>query len=218
MYDSLTSKITRISKLKNWDAQKQGIYRYSDDNGIRFSGSQYEILILHHEENSDILTAKAMLFFIEDPFWKRGSFNRKVLLTGTVSDCLEKAGEVLMSQNTSKETLEYSFFASLGFERMESPKGEAGYTKMILQPDSSERLWITINPKTRELYLYKEFLYDGKLFRVGLEHIEQMKRVLMNTCLWRAESKIPEKVLSDKKSLVDWLDYKINCSAFTCVG
>ena len=77
--------------LKNWTEVTKGLYRYviSDD-------CCYEIHIMHHAKDTDILTANASLFIAADWYTTnsdRSFFERRLLLNGPLMACLEKAVE-----------------------------------------------------------------------------------------------------------------------------
>lgn len=75
-------------KLEDWTEVTKGLYRYdvSDD-------CCYEIHIMHHAKDTDILSANASLFIVAD--WYTNSdhsfFERRLLLNGPLMACLEKA-------------------------------------------------------------------------------------------------------------------------------
>lgn len=74
--------------LKNWNEVTRGLYRY-----VIAAKVCYEIHVLHHEEGTDILTAKASLFLVG--LWRGergGYFERECLLDRhTVFECLKTA-------------------------------------------------------------------------------------------------------------------------------
>ena len=74
--------------LKNWTEVTKGLYRYviSDD-------CCYEIHIMHHAKDTDILTANASLYIVGDWTTANGYcsyFERELLLNGPLMACLEK--------------------------------------------------------------------------------------------------------------------------------
>lgn len=77
-------------KLEDWTEVTKGLYRYdvSDD-------CCYEIHIMHHAKDTDILSANASLFIVAD--WYTGSdhsfFERRLLLNGPLMACLGKMVE-----------------------------------------------------------------------------------------------------------------------------
>lgn len=77
-------------KLEDWTEVTKGLYRYdvSDD-------CCYEIHIMHHAKDTDILSANASLFIVAD--WCTGSdrsfFERRLLLNGPLIACLGKVVE-----------------------------------------------------------------------------------------------------------------------------
>lgn len=77
-------------KLENWTEITKGLYRYACSAGC------YEIHIMYHAKETDILTANASLYIVGD--WtsvKSNSkiFERELLLNGPLAACLEKAVE-----------------------------------------------------------------------------------------------------------------------------
>ena len=75
-------------KLEDWTEVTKGLYRYdvSDD-------CFYEIHIMHHAKDTDILSANASLFIVADWYTNNSDhsfFERKLLLNGPLSTCLEK--------------------------------------------------------------------------------------------------------------------------------
>ena len=83
--------------------------------------------------------------------------------------------------------LKYSFLIKLGFRygSRSGTRGESGYTKTI-NHNGNERLWITVNPVERKLYLYNEWDFGGML--------------------WDRCVDIPSNVLENNTDFVDWLD------------
>lgn len=76
--------------LEDWKLITKGIYRY-----VIGANASYEIHILHHANDTDILTANANLYIVGD--WKNHKtkenyFERELLLNNTVQECLEEAG------------------------------------------------------------------------------------------------------------------------------
>ena len=77
-------------KLADWTEVTKGLYRYdvSDD-------CFYEIHIMHHAKDTDILSANASLFIVAD--WYTNSdhsfFERRLLLNGPLMACLGKMVE-----------------------------------------------------------------------------------------------------------------------------
>ena len=77
--------------LKNWNEVTRGLYRY-----VISAGCCYELHIMYHATDTDILTANASLYIVGD--WtnledKSKFFERELLLNGSVIACLEKAVE-----------------------------------------------------------------------------------------------------------------------------
>lgn len=80
-----------IRELKNWTEITKGLYRY-----VVSANTCYEIHIMFHAKDTDILTANASLYIVGD--WtnlSNGSqhFARELLLNGPLAACLEKAVE-----------------------------------------------------------------------------------------------------------------------------
>lgn len=80
-----------IRELKNWTEITKGLYRYVVGTSVC-----YEIHIMYHDKDTDILTANASLYIVGD--WTTAKdnskfFERKLLLNGPVAACLEKAAE-----------------------------------------------------------------------------------------------------------------------------
>ena len=88
-------------KLGDWTEITKGLYRY-----VCSAGCCYEIHIMHHDKDTDILTANASLYIVGD--WATANrhcacFERELLLNGPLMACLEKAVE------DEKETLYLTF-------------------------------------------------------------------------------------------------------------
>ena len=79
-----------MNDLKNWTNVTKGQYRY-----VISAGCYYEIIIMCHYQNTDILTANADLYITSEWVSKlnKGNtvFQRERLHNGTVADCLEEA-------------------------------------------------------------------------------------------------------------------------------
>lgn len=79
-----------IKNLKNWKEVTKGLYRY-----VVAANACYEIHLLYHERDTDIMTAKASLFIVGD--WNGGNgifFERECLLKEQpVFECLNCAYE-----------------------------------------------------------------------------------------------------------------------------
>lgn len=78
-------------KLENWTEVTKGLYRY-----VVAASYCYEIHVIYHDKDTDILTANASLYIVGD--WTKVDnnakvFERELLLTGPLSACLEKAVE-----------------------------------------------------------------------------------------------------------------------------
>ena len=77
--------------LKNWTELTKGLYRY-----VIAAGCCYEIHIMYHAKDTDILTANASLYIVGDWTTANGYcsyFERELLLNGPLMACLEKAVE-----------------------------------------------------------------------------------------------------------------------------
>ena len=79
-----------MNKLENWHAVTKALYRY-----VISPGACYEIHIMYHAKDTDILTANASLYIIGDWHSSNGCdcFERELLLNGPLCACLEKAIE-----------------------------------------------------------------------------------------------------------------------------
>ena len=78
-------------KLENWTEITKGLYRY-----VIAAGCCYEMHIMYHAKDTDILTANASLYIVGDWTTANGHcsyFERELLLNGSVMECLEKAVE-----------------------------------------------------------------------------------------------------------------------------
>lgn len=78
-------------KLENWTEIAKGLYRY-----VVSACCCYEIHIMYHAKDTDILSANASLYIVGD--WTTANshcsyFERKLLLNGPLAACLEKAVE-----------------------------------------------------------------------------------------------------------------------------
>ena len=78
-------------KLENWTEVTKGLYRY-----VVATNCCYEIHVIYHAKDTDILTANASLYIVGD--WTKVDnnskvFERELLLNGPLSACLEKAVE-----------------------------------------------------------------------------------------------------------------------------
>lgn len=78
-------------KLENWKEVTKGLYRY-----VIAAGCCYEIHIMYHAKDTDVLTANASLYIVGD--WTNAEdnskfFNRELLINGSLMACLEKAVE-----------------------------------------------------------------------------------------------------------------------------
>lgn len=80
-----------MSKLENWNEITKGLYRY-----VISAGCCYEIHIMYHAKDTDILTANASLYIVGDWCCAEDNlkfFERELLLNGPLLACLEKALE-----------------------------------------------------------------------------------------------------------------------------
>ena len=78
-------------KLKNWTEVTKGLYRY-----VVAASACYEIHIMYHAKDTDVLTANASLYVVGEWISLENDskfFERKLLLNGSVMACLEKAVE-----------------------------------------------------------------------------------------------------------------------------
>ena len=80
-----------MNDLKNWTEVTKGLYRY-----VISANCCYEIHIMYHAKDTDILTANASLFIAADWYTTNSDcsfFERELLLNGPLMACLEKAVE-----------------------------------------------------------------------------------------------------------------------------
>lgn len=80
-----------ISDFKNWIEKTKGLYRY-----VIATNVCYEIHIMYHDKATDILTSNASLYIVGEYIndkkdQEKTFFERKLLLNGTLAECLEKA-------------------------------------------------------------------------------------------------------------------------------
>ena len=80
-----------VKELKNWNEVTKGLYRY-----VIGANVCYEIHLLYHAKETDILTAKSSLYIVGD--WtdknRNSFFERECLLAEQpLFECLEKAYE-----------------------------------------------------------------------------------------------------------------------------
>lgn len=78
-----------IGDLKKWTEIGKGIYRYDVVDIVCF-----EIHIMYHAKDTDILTANASLYMTSDWINSKDNsefFERKLLLNGPAMACLDKA-------------------------------------------------------------------------------------------------------------------------------
>ena len=78
-------------KLENWTEITKGLYRY-----VVAASCCYEIHIMYHSKDTDILAANASLYIVGD--WisaknKSKFLERELLLNGPLAGCLKKAVE-----------------------------------------------------------------------------------------------------------------------------
>lgn len=92
----------------------------------------------------------------------------------------------------SFRTSKYDFLLKMGFKygSRSGPRGEFGYTKTFSH-NGNERLWITVDPVGKVVYLYNEWGCGGKL--------------------WDRKILLTDNVLSmEKNEFIDWLDAEID--------
>lgn len=80
-----------INKLENWREITKGLYRY-----VVAANCCYEIHVMYHAKETDILTANASLYIVCDWISAKNNsnfFERELLLNGPLCACLEKALE-----------------------------------------------------------------------------------------------------------------------------
>ena len=80
-----------MNKLENWTEITKGLYRY-----VVAASCCYEIYIMHHAKDTDVLSANASLYIVGDWTTDNGHcsfFERELLLTGPLMACLEKTVE-----------------------------------------------------------------------------------------------------------------------------
>ena len=90
-YECKEERRTKMIKLENWTEVTKGLYRY-----VVAAGCCYEIHIIYHAKDTDILTANASLYIVGDWTTANGYcsyFERELLLNGPLMACLEKAVE-----------------------------------------------------------------------------------------------------------------------------
>ena len=81
-----------MDNLENWTEVTKGLYRY-----VIAACCCYEIHIMHHTKDTDILSSNASLYIVGD--WtstKDNSdrfFSRELLINGPLAACLERALE-----------------------------------------------------------------------------------------------------------------------------
>ncbi len=79
--DIFERRVEMINKLENWREITKGLYRY-----VVAANCCYEIHVMYHAKETDILTANASLYIVCD-------WTRELLLNGPLRACLEKALE-----------------------------------------------------------------------------------------------------------------------------
>ena len=75
-------------KFENWTEVTKGLYRY-----VIAVNCCYEIQIMYHAKDTDILSANASLFIVADWYTNDSDhsfFERRLLLNGPVMECLGK--------------------------------------------------------------------------------------------------------------------------------
>ena len=78
-----------MGELKNWNEITKGLYRYVISGNVC-----YEIHLLYHAKETDILTAKSSLYIVGDWFdeYRNSFFERECLLAEQpLFKCLEMA-------------------------------------------------------------------------------------------------------------------------------
>lgn len=76
-----------MKELKNWNEISTGLYRY-----VISAGACYELLVMNWFEDTDILTADAVVYITGTWNTKNGTvFNRELILGGPVFECIEAA-------------------------------------------------------------------------------------------------------------------------------
>lgn len=83
--------LTNMSDLNEWNEVTRGLYRF-----VLLAGACYEIHIIYHSHDTDILTAKSSLYIVGDWRDKDGKnfFERECLLSEQpVFECINKALE-----------------------------------------------------------------------------------------------------------------------------
>lgn len=95
-------RLVRMNNLENWTEVAKGLYRY-----VIASRCCYEIIITFHDHKTDILSANAELYVVDDFTATDGSkfFAREHLLTGLVAACLEKAIEDYIERGGNKNDI-----------------------------------------------------------------------------------------------------------------
>lgn len=86
-----------MKELKNWNEVTKGLYRY-----VIGANVCYEIHLLYHAKETDILTAKSSLYIVGDWIDKNRNsfFERECLLAEQpLFECLEKAYEDYKQNN-----------------------------------------------------------------------------------------------------------------------
>ena len=78
-----------ICDFKNWIRTAKGLYEYGIDDNL-----WYEIHIMYHYKTTDILTSNASLYIVrkylnDEKDQDTVYFERKLLLNGTLAECLE---------------------------------------------------------------------------------------------------------------------------------
>ena len=80
-----------MNKLENWTEITKGLYRY-----VIAASCCYEIHIMYHAKDTDVLSANASLYVVGDWSTSNGHcsfFERKLLLNGPLMALLGKAIE-----------------------------------------------------------------------------------------------------------------------------
>lgn len=93
-----------MKNLDNWCEKTKGMYRF-----VISACTCYEIHILHHDKDTDIMTAKASLYIAGDWYETNGAgyFERECMLNEQpVFVCIEKAIEDFKENVKDKESEE----------------------------------------------------------------------------------------------------------------
>lgn len=91
-----------ISDFRDWIRTAKGIDEYGIDSNV-----WYEIHIMYHYNNTDIITSNASLYIVRDCINDKDDegkafFERRLLFNGTLAECLEKAEKYKASRLTNE--------------------------------------------------------------------------------------------------------------------